>query len=58
MKTVLAILLLIFPFAAFAQTPDVSDNVATAIRTGNAKEIQNISRQCRLESFGTGKHLQ
>jgi hypothetical protein len=39
MKTVLAILLFILPAFSFAQTPDVADLVAGAIRTGNAKEI-------------------
>lgn len=36
MKTVLAVLLFLLPFAASA---DVADQVADAIRTGNAKEI-------------------
>jgi hypothetical protein len=36
MKTVLAFLLFLLPFAASA---DVADQVADAIRTGNAKEI-------------------
>jgi hypothetical protein len=36
MKTVLAILLLLLPFVASA---DVADDVANAIRTGNANEI-------------------
>jgi hypothetical protein len=36
MKTLLAILLFVLPVSAFA---DVADQVADAIRTGNAKEI-------------------
>ena len=39
MKTVLAILLFVFPVLAYGQTPDVADLVAAAIRSGNAKEI-------------------